>query len=139
MMCSGLLRHDPGAGNRVARAFNTAVERTIAGYHKSLEWVLRHQTMTRVTTAATLVATIWLYVIIPKGFLPPQDTGLISAVTEAGPEVSFDEMQRLQARVIDVIKKDPDVTGAVSVIGVSPINPTPHARPLTITLKSREP
>jgi multidrug efflux pump len=138
MMCSRLLRHDHGPGNRVARAFNTAVERTIAGYHKSLEWVLRHQTMTMVTTAATLVATIWLYVIIPKGFLPPQDTGLISAVTEAGPEVSFDEMQRLQARVVDAIKKDPDVTGAVSVIGVSPINPTPNAGHLTITLKSRD-
>jgi multidrug efflux pump len=138
MMCSRLLRHGHGSGNRVARAFNTAVDRTIEGYRKSLEWVLRRQTMTMVTTAATLVATIWLYVIIPKGFLPPQDTGLINAVTEAGPEVSFEEMQRLQARVVDVVKQDPDVTGAVSVIGVSPINPTPNAGHLAITLKSRD-
>ena len=138
MMCSRLLRHDPGDGNRVTRAFNRLVDRTIEGYRRSLEWVLRHQTMTMVTTAATLVATIWLYVIIPKGFLPTQDTGLISAVTEAGPEVSFEEMQRLQARIVDVVKQDPDVTGAISVIGVSPINPTPNAGHLAITLKSRD-
>jgi multidrug efflux pump len=138
MMCSRLLRHDHGSGNRITRGFNTAVDRTVEGYRRSLEWVLRHQTMTMVTTAATLVATVWLYVIIPKGFLPAQDTGLISAVTEGGPEVSFAEMQRLQARIVDVIKQDPDVTGAVSVIGVSPINPTPNAGHLAITLKSRD-
>jgi multidrug efflux pump len=137
MMCSRLLRHDHGTGNRITRGFNTAVDRTVEGYHRSLEWVLRHQTMTMVTTAATLVATVWLYVIIPKGFLPTQDTGLISAVTEGGPEVSFAEMQRLQARIVDVIKQDPDVTGAVSVIGVSPINPTPNAGHLAVTLKPR--
>jgi multidrug efflux pump len=138
MMCSRLLRHGhAGGGNRLADAFNRMVDRTIEGYHKSLEWVLRHQTMTMVTVAATLAATIWLYMIIPKGFLPPQDTGLISAVTEGGPEVSFEEMQRLQTRVVEAIKHDPDVTGAVSVIGVSPINPTPNAGHLAITLRPR--
>ncbi|HML13227.1 MAG TPA: multidrug efflux RND transporter permease subunit [Xanthobacteraceae bacterium] len=138
MMCSRLLRHGHGAGNRITRMFNRAVDRTVEGYHKSLEWVLRHQVLTMVTTAATLAATIWLYVVIPKGFLPDQDTGLINAVTEGGPEVSFAEMQRLQARVVEAIKKDPDVTGAVSVIGVSPINPTPNAGHLAITLKPRD-
>src|SRR5262249_56978520 len=102
------------------------------GYSKSLEWVLRHQTMTIVTTAATLAATVWLYVIIPKGFLPPQDTGLINAVTEGGPEVSFEEMQRLQTRVVDAIKHDPDVTGAGSVIGGRPMSPRPSAGPLRV-------
>src|SRR5205085_6174327 len=119
-------------------AFNRAVDRTVEGYHHTLEWVLRHQTMTMLTTLATLAATIWLYVIIPKGFLPTQDTGLINAVSEAGPEVSYGEMQRLQNLVIAAIKQDPDVTGAVSVLGVSPINPTPNAGHLAITLKSRD-
>jgi multidrug efflux pump len=138
MMCSRLLRHGHGdEGNRLSRGFNRAVDATIEGYRRSLEWVLRHQTMTIVTTAATLAATVWLYVIIPKGFLPPQDTGLISAVTEGGPEVSFEEMQRLQARVVDAIKHDLDVTGAVSVIGVSPINATPNVGHLAITLRPR--
>src|SRR5690349_134351 len=139
MMCSRLLRHsEAGAGNRIARGFNRAIDRVVEGYRVSLEWVLRRQTMTILVTAATLALTIWLYVIIPKGFLPPQDTGLINAVTEGGPEVSFEEMQRLQTRVVEAIKQDPDVTGTVSVIGVSPMNPTPNAGHLAITLKPRD-
>ncbi len=106
------------------------------GYHASLEWVLRHERATLLVTAATLVITIGLYVIVPKGFLPLQDTGLITAVMEAGPEVSFAEMERLQNRVGDVIRKDPDVEGVVSVIGVSALNPTPNAGHLKITLKA---
>src|SRR5437870_4824614 len=93
--------------------------------------------VTLVVTAATLVATIWLYVIIPKGFLPLQDTGLINAVVEGGAQVSFAEMQRLQAEVVAAVRKDPDVTGTASVIGVSPLNATPNAGHLAITLKPR--
>jgi multidrug efflux pump len=75
---------------------------------------------------------------MPKGFLPLQDTGLITAVTEAGTEVSFAEMQRLQQLAADKIRTDADVTGVVSVVGVSPVNATPNAGRLTITLKSRD-
>jgi multidrug efflux pump len=139
MMCSRLLRHAHGGpGNAVTRGFNRALDRVVEGYQHSLEWVLRRQMMTILVTAATLALTIWLYFIIPKGFLPPQDTGLISAVAEAGPEVSFAEMQRLQARIVDAVKQDPDVVGAVSVIGVSPINATPNVGHLAITLKPRD-
>jgi multidrug efflux pump len=138
MMCSRLLRHDHSEGNRLTRTFNRMLDAVVEGYRRSLEWVLLRQTMTILVTAATLALTIWLYIIIPKGFLPPQDTGLINAVTEGGPEVSFEEMQRLQTRVIDAIKQDPDVTGAVSVIGVSPMNPTPNAGHLAITLRPRD-
>ena len=66
---------------------------------------------------------------MPKGFLPLQDTGLITAVTEAGTDVSFAEMQRLQAQVEAAIRADPDVAGVVSVIGVSPINADAQCRP----------
>src|SRR5262249_22031270 len=104
----------------------------------SLAWVLRHERTTLVVTIATLAATIWLYVIVPKGFLPIQDTGLIKAVTEAGPEVSYPEMQRLQQSIVDAIRKDPDVTGVISVVGVTPMNPTPNAGRLAITLKPRD-
>ena len=85
-----------------------------------------------------MVATVWLYIIIPKGFLPLQDTGLIIAVMEGGQEVSFAEMKRLQATVETAIRKDPDVTGVVSVIGVSPMNASPNAGRLAITLRSRD-
>jgi multidrug efflux pump len=139
MMCSRLLRHvEPGAGNRITRVFNRMIDAIVVGYRKSLEWVLRHQTATLFATALTLIATIWLYVATPKGFLPAQDTGLITAVTEAGPEVSFTEMQRLVTQVGDVIKQDPDVIGTVAVLGVSPMNPTPNAGHLAITLKPRD-
>ena len=100
--------------------------------------MLRHQTLTLLTTLATLVATVWLYIIIPKGFLPPQDTGLILAVSEAGTEVSFAQMQRLQAQVEAAIKPDPDVAGVVSILGVSRMNPTPNAGRLAITLRPRD-
>src|SRR5690606_15669341 len=72
-----------------------------------------------------------------KGFLPPQDTGLIAAVSEAGTEVSFGEMQRLQKQVEAAIRKDPDVVGLVSILGVSRMNPTPNAGRLAITLRPR--
>jgi multidrug efflux pump len=139
MMCSRLLRpaHE-GTGNGFARRFNTAIEWSIEAYRTTLERVLQHQRLTLAVTLITFAATILLYIFIPKGFLPLQDTGLIAAVTEAGTEVSFAEMQRLQGEVVAAIRRNPDVTGLVSVIGVSPLNPTANAGHLAITLKPRD-
>ena len=89
-------------------------------------------------TLATLVATVFLYIIIPKGFLPLQDTGMITAVTEVGTDVSFAEMTRRQREVEAAIKTDPDIASVVSVIGVSTLNSTPNAGHLAITLIPRE-
>jgi multidrug efflux pump len=142
MMCGRLLRQagdDVRAADRaLARRFHALIERTVEGYRQSLEWVLRHQRETLLVTLATLAATIFLYIVIPKGFLPLQDTGLITAVTEAGTDVSFTEMQRRQREVEAIIRTDADVTGVVSVIGVSPLNATPNAGRLAITLKPRD-
>jgi multidrug efflux pump len=145
MMCSRLLRQPPLAGEgrgdavgALTRRLNRAVERAVDSYHASLEWVLRHGRATLAVTIATLIATIWLYVIVPKGFLPIQDTGLIKAVTEAGPEVSYAEMQRLQRSIVEAIRRDPDVTGVISVVGITPMNPTPNAGRLAITLKPHD-
>jgi multidrug efflux pump len=139
MMCSRLLRYggDSPVG-ALTRRLNRAVECAVDGYQASLEWVLRHERATLLVIIATLIATIWLYVIVPKGFLPIQDTGLIKAVTEAGPEVSYAEMQRLQQTIVDAIRGDRDVTGVISVVGVTPMNPTPNAGRLAITLKPRD-
>ena len=138
MMCAKLLRHSSGRENAFTTRFHELTERTVDAYRRSLEWVLVHQRETLLVTLATLAATIVLYIAIPKGFLPLQDTGLITAVTEAGTDVSFAEMQRRQLLVEDAIRADPDVTGVVSVIGVSPINATPNAGRLAITLKPRD-
>jgi multidrug efflux pump len=138
MMCALLLRHGRrDENNALAQRFNSLVDRVVEFYHASLLWVLRRQPETLIVTLATLAATILLYVVVPKGFLPLQDTGLIPAVTEAGTDVSFAEMQRRQRRVEDVIRADPEVSGVVSVIGVSPINATPNTGRLTISLKPR--
>ena len=115
------------AGNAVTRFFNNGLEWTIEYYRRTLEWVLRHEALTLIVLFATMAATFWLYIVIPKGFLPQQDTGLIFAVMEGGDEVSFAEMQRLRADVEATIRKDPEVAGVVSVVGVTPINATPNA------------
>jgi len=145
MMCGRLLRTEDGESrsegilsNRFTRALSGLIERTVEFYHRSLVWVLRHQRETLVVTLITLAATIGLYVVMPKGFLPLQDTGLITAVTEAGTDVSFDAMQRQQRQVEDIIRADPDVTGVVSVLGVSPLNATPNAGRMAIALKPRD-
>ncbi len=142
MMCARLLRHvgesDGSTNNIFTARFHDLTERTVEAYRRSLEWVLQRQRETLIVTLATLVATIVLYIVVPKGFLPLQDTGLITAVTEAGTDVSFTEMQRRQRLVEDAIRSDPDVTGVVSVIGVSPINATPNAGRLAITLRPQD-
>jgi multidrug efflux pump len=143
MMCSRLLRHGSEHGPErrrglLSRFFNWLLDLVVAGYRRSLLWVLRHERATLGVTFATLVATVGLYLIVPKGFLPPQDTGLVTAVMEAAPEVSFAEMQRLQNGIADTVRKDPDVAGVVSVVGVSTLNPTPNTGHLKITLKPRD-
>ncbi|HEX2888851.1 multidrug efflux RND transporter permease subunit [Vineibacter terrae] len=135
MMCSRLL----SAGRTGHRPEGEAANgHTLAFYRVTLEWVLRHRTLTLLVTAVTLVATVWLYVVTPKGFLPQQDTGLITAITEGNPQASFAEMQRLQGQIEAAIRKDPDVTGVVSVVGVSPVNPAPNTGTLSIALRPRD-
>src|SRR3984957_7751593 len=139
MMCSRMLKHD---GEEFAVPGLTAISRGIDGmvefYRTTLLWVLRHQRATMAVTLATLVATLSLYVVAPKGFLPLQDTASVIAVTEAGPDVSFAEMRSRQTQAADAIKADPDVTGVVSVIGAGSVNPTTNVGHLAMTLKPRD-
>ncbi|MBN8977886.1 MAG: efflux RND transporter permease subunit [Rhizobiales bacterium] len=138
MMCSRLLKHAgeerpvPGLA-LVSRGIDKMVE----AYHRTLLWVLRHQRATLVVTFATIAATLALYVVAPKGFLPLQDTSSITAVTQAGPDVSFVEMQNRQTEVANAIKADPDVTGVISVIGAGTVNPTTNVGRLVLSLKPR--
>ena len=82
----------------------------------------------------TFVASIWLYVVIPKGFVPEQDTGLIAGVTDAAQDISFESMSALQQRVADIIASDPDVINVVSFIGVGDENPTINSGRLYIDI-----
>jgi len=138
MMCSRLLRH---AGEEMTvpglATVSRGIDRMVASYHRSLLWVLERQRATLWLTFGTIVATLVMYAVAPKGFLPLQDTASITAVTEAGPEVSFAEMQSRQTEAADAIKADPDVIGVVSVIGAGSVNPTTNVGRLVMTLRPR--
>src|SRR5213079_2608466 len=138
MMCSRLLKH---AGEEISvpglAAISRGIDRMVNFYHRSLLWVLERQRATLLVTFATIVATLVMYVVAPKGFLPLQDTASITAVTQAGPDVSFAEMQSRQARAAEAIQADPDVVGVVSVIGAGSVNPTTNVGRLVMTLKPR--
>ncbi len=138
MMCSRMLKHlheeisVPGLAT-----ISRGIDGMVAFYHRTLLWVLERQRATLVVTFGTIVATLLLYVIAPKGFLPLQDTASITAVTEAGADVSFVEMQARQGRAAELIQSDPDVVGVVSVIGAGSVNPTTNVGRLVMTLKPR--
>ncbi|WP_029582774.1 efflux RND transporter permease subunit [Bradyrhizobium sp. URHD0069] len=138
MMCSRLLKH---AGEEMVvpglAAISRGIDRMVNFYHRTLLWVLERQRATMLVTFATIVATLVLYVVAPKGFLPLQDTASITAVTQAGPDVSFAEMQSRQTQAANAIQADPDVTGVVSVIGAGSVNPTTNVGRLVMTLKPR--
>jgi multidrug efflux pump len=136
MMCSRLLKnmHDEWQVPGLA-TISSGIDRMVAFYHRTLLWVMKHQPATLVVTFLTIAATLGLYVIAPKGFLPLQDTASITAVTEAGPDVSFAEMQSRQGAAASAIQADPDVVGVVSVIGGGTVNPTTNVGRLVMTLK----
>ena len=138
MMCSRLLkRHGEEFVVPGLATVSGWIDRMVAFYHRTLLWVLQRQRATLVVTFVTIVATLLLYVVVPKGFLPLQDTASITAVTEAGPEVSFSDMQARQMQVAAAVKADPDVTGVVSVIGAGSVNPTTNVGRLVLTLRPR--
>ena len=138
MMCSRLLSAGEHEGGRLGRLFGRFMDAVIRGYGHSLEFVLRHQPATLFVALITLVITIWLYVIMPKGFLPDQDTGAITAVIEGGPQISFAEMSRLQGDVAAIVSHDPDVSGVASIVGIGQLNATQNVGSLKIMLKPRD-
>lgn len=136
MMCARMLHHIPeekhGAFFRVTGAF---IDRCIARYADALRWVLRHQTMTLIVAAGTLALTVLLYVLVPKGFFPVQDTGLIQAVTEAPQSISFPAMAERQRALVGAILQDPAVDTVSSIVGVDGVNATLNSGRLMINLK----
>ncbi len=140
MMCGQLLREghhgrEPGLLSRVAEWPMTALTRL---YIATLGWALRRRGFMLFLTFGTLALTGYLYVVMPKGFLPRQDTGLLTVVLQGAPDVSFAEMGRLQNAVSAVISKDKDVVGVVAVLGVGNLNATPNVGRLAVTLLPRD-
>jgi len=120
---------------RFYRWSEKVLNRAIGWYGKSLRWVLGHQPAVLLITAATLVLTIYLYVIVPKGFFPLQDTGVIQGISEAPQAISFEQMASEQQQLVDVILQDSDVANVASFIGVDGTNMTMNSGRIQITLK----
>jgi multidrug efflux pump len=136
MMCSRLLRHQPEAEQgRVYQASERVFNTIIEFYGRTLRWVLQHQTATLLVAAATLVLTIVLYIIVPKGFFPVQDTGIIQGISEAPQTISFPEMARRQQDLAQAILEDPAVASLSSFIGIDGTNTTLNSGRILINLK----
>jgi multidrug efflux pump len=139
MMSARLLRHTPESEQgRLFRASERAFRRVIEGYGTTLRWVLRHQAPTLAVAVATLALTVFLYAIVPKGFFPVQDTGVILGISEASQQVSFEAMSRLQQALVREIVGDPAVSSLSSFIGVDGTNTTVNSGRIQINLRPLE-
>ncbi|KVT60511.1 multidrug transporter [Burkholderia ubonensis] len=139
MLCARLLRHRPRSEQgRAYRVTGQWFDGLIALYARSLRWVLDRQGLTLLVAVATLALTVLLYIIIPKGFFPVQDTGLIQGISEAPQSVSFAVMAERQQALARVILQDPAVEGLSSFIGVDGANATLNSGRLLINLKPRD-
>jgi len=143
MMCAYLLKPDAlpegdDAHERHAAAGKRTVwARTVGLYESTLDWVLDHQ---RVMIAVAFIAvgvTVFLYIVIPKGLLPEQDTGLITGVVQADQNVAFPQMELRTKAVADALQKNPNVAGVAAFIGAGSVNPTLNQGQLSIVLKDR--
>jgi multidrug efflux pump len=139
MMCAKLLKHtDPSKQSKLYKSSEVFYERVIAYYGYMLKFVLRHQTTTLLVTVGTLVLTLFLYVVVPKGFFPVQDTGLILGISEGAQSTSFQALAQRQQDLAKIILQDPDVASLSSFIGVDGTNLTPNTGRIQINLKPRE-
>jgi multidrug efflux pump len=139
MMCAKLLkRHDPKHQSRFYKSTENFYNRVIEFYGRSLKFVLQHQTITLLVTAGTLVLTLFLYVVVPKGFFPVQDTGVILGISEGPQNTSFPALAKSQQALAQVILKDPDVESLSSFIGIDGTNSTPNSGRIQINLKPHD-
>ena len=139
MMCARLVKHRPESQRT---RFDLAAERgfnwMIGQYDRGLNLVLDHQLLTLMVALITLIATVWLYIIVPKGFFPVQDTGLLQGISVAAQTTSFDAMAQHQQALADAILKDRDVVSLSSFIGVDGTNMTLNTGNFLINLKPRD-
>jgi len=120
MMCARLLKREPKEKEqgRFYRASGATIDWMIAAYGRKLKWVLKHQPLTLMVAIGTLALTVLLYMVVPKGFFPVQDTGVIQGISEAPQSISFAAMSERQQELAKVILADPAVESLSSYIGV---------------------
>ena len=137
MMCARLLKAEPKEEEqgRFYRASGAFIDWMIARYASMLQWVLKHQPLTLLVAIGTLALTVVLYMVVPKGFFPVQDTGVIQGISEAPQSISFSAMSQRQQELARIILQDPDVESLSSYIGVDGDNPTLNSGRMLINLK----
>ena len=137
MMCARLLKREPEEHEqgRFYRASGAVIDWMIAEYGRMLRWVLKHQPLTLLVAIATLGLTVFLYMVVPKGFFPVQDTGVIQGISEAPQSISFAAMGERQQELAKIILQDPAVQSLSSYIGVDGDNATLNSGRLLINLK----
>jgi multidrug efflux pump len=139
MMCARLLRSEREYEHkRFYRASGAVIDAMIAWYARALTWVLKHQPATLVVATLTLALTVVLYIVVPKGFFPVQDTGAIQVISEAPQSVSFAAMAARQQAAATVILEHPAVTGLSSFIGIDGSNATLNSGRMLVTLTPRD-
>ena len=139
MMAARILRHHPEAEQgKLYRWSEWCFVKTIEGYGRMVRVVLRHQPLTLLVAVGTLGLTIYLYIIVPKGFFPVQDTGAILGISQAPETVSFPAMSKRQQELVQVIRQDPAVENLTSFIGADGVNTTMNSGRIQITLKPLE-
>ena len=137
MMCARLLKPEPKEAEqgRFYRASGACIDWMIAEYGRMLRWVLKHQPLTLLVAIATLALTVFLYLVVPKGFFPVQDTGVIQGISEAPQSISFSAMSQRQQELGKIILQDPDVESLSSYIGIDGDNATLNSGRMLINLK----
>jgi len=135
MMCSRFLRHQTGGHGWLYRVIEGFFNALIGGYRRTLDIALRFQFITLMVFLGTVGLTAYLYIIIPKGFFPPQDTGVVLGVTEGAQDISFKGMMRVQQALQDVIAADPDTAGFAGTVGAGVGGQTVNNGRMFIALK----
>jgi len=138
MMCAYLLGQATEQPGAVARFFGRAFDSMLHAYERSLAWTLRHRLIALMLTIATAGLTVFLYIVVPKGFFPQQDTGLIVAVSEAAQDISYRAMAERQSALARIVMQDPAVDGVISAVGAGAINSSINNGRLFINLKPRD-
>ena len=137
MLCARVLKGHDGEEkqNFVLRWFEALFERMAGVYQWSLDWVLRHKSIMLLVTLSTIAGTILLYVVVPKGFFPTEDTGYVIGITEANTDIAFPAMGKLQRQIADLVRKDPAVAYVNSTVGAGGPNSLPNSGRMLVALK----
>ncbi|MEH2074317.1 MAG: efflux RND transporter permease subunit [Nostoc sp.] len=138
MLCSRFLRSShQQKPNRLYQALEGGFDLLLRGYDWTLKPILKYRLMTLIGSGILLIMTVYLFVIVPKGFIPTEDTGQLMGNTKAAQDISFDDMRRHQQKVVEIIRQDPNIEAVDSIVGASGPNASVNSGRITIRLKPR--